>query len=203
MFYVKPTGGSKKTKIGRRRKNGTSNPTHEEAVASGLVAETNPEVPPEEETLEDELVPKKERADNKWRESRAVVARDKKINKLVEQNKALTSLNCALEKDVSVGKEKVKELQHNLYLEKKLTREKELLVQHSHKLALSALMENCALEIEDAFAVAADATNDKLEEEKKRLEASSEFTQKIREERRLAREKAEREHGRHDDVIKK
>ena len=99
-------------------------------------------------------------------------------------------------------KEKVKELQHNFYLEKKLTRDKELLVQQSHKLALSALMENCALEIEDAFAVAADATNDKLEAEKKRLEASSEFSQKIQEERRLAREKAERERGRHDDVVK-
>ena len=132
-----------------------------------------------------------------------MVARDKKINKLVEKNKTLTGHVRALEKDVSVGKEKVKELEHNVYLERKLTRERELKVEHSHQLALSALMENCALEIEDAFAVAKDATNDKLEEEKKRLEASSEFSLKIREERRLASEKVEKERGRHAGVVKK
>jgi len=91
----------------------------------------------------------------------------------------------------------VKALTKTQHVQAKEHRMASLNLEEAHKRAIAELLEEHASAIDEAFATADQKTEELLMLEQQRLEDEAGYTARIREERRLATEKLEKERARH------
>ena len=111
------------------------------------------------------------------------MARDKKVERVFLQRYALAKSNVSLSKSVSEEKYKVKKLENEKYVNAKASQTSSLENYEQHKCANALLCKNHACDIESAFAVADEKTNNNIETEKLRLIAEEDYSTNLRTER--------------------
>ena len=121
------------------------------------------------------------------------MARDKMVEIVFLQRDSLDKSNVSISKTVSQQKAKVEKLEHEKYVDAKASRTASLEKEEQHKVAITLLCENHACDIEAAFAVADEETNNKLEEEKLRLISEKEYSTNLRTERQRSSGKLKKE----------
>ena len=190
---VQPTGSKKKSHIARRRKQGTSyrdSQAHQAALPTQASLSSVHTLPESGGNSPDRPPNKKLRPDDNWRAARAVRSRDEKIeriqakhNTVVQEMNKLRSTNINLQVKVSEQKQAVLEISNKKYNEAKAHRVASLKKEEAHKVALAALCEEHAREIEDAFRIADEATGKILIAEEARLSNDRAHSSMMRAER--------------------
>ena len=198
VFHGGQPTGSKKSGMARRYKQGTSYDAYQAAVADLSVTDaSNPDGEPESS---DPPPVKKQRYDVNWRAVRAVRARDRKVERIQAQHKAvivenenLQSTNVNLQLKVSNQKQAFIKITNEKYNEAKAHRMASIEKEEAHKVAVAALCEEHARKIEDAFMIADEATDKMLIAEELRLSNDRAHSKAVRAERERNHMKLEKE----------
>jgi len=183
VFTVQPSKKRKKT-IGRKQKNGRSYAAYQASVAATTV---NP-VPPGIEASDSvpaassRPAPKKRKDDN-WRVTRAVKSAKNQAVKAVAARDRAREETIASESKARAAEASVKEIEHQLYLEKKHSRATAIKTEEDHKVKITALMEKFYNDLESAHAETELETNKRLQEEALRIESDHKHSQELRKER--------------------
>ena len=192
VFHGTGFPGSKRTKIGRPVRRANSNAAHEdhqEAAENPAPAVAPVDPPPPR--------PKKQRPDNNWRVARAVRSRDRTLERRASETAHLSQKIDSLQKSLRNQKAAVKVLTKTQHVQAKEHRVASLNLEEAHKRAIAELLEEHASAIDKAFATADMKTEELLMLEQQRLEDEAGYTGRIREERRLATKKLEKERANH------
>ena len=198
------TGGQctwKKTKsVGRTQKKGKTYHEHQIASAAAILAGLGDPNPAAELDPVDPTPVKKQRSDNNWRVDRAIRSRDKQAAKNEEklgavsmERDSLSNGIFELESKVLNQKATIKKLQRDQFVVAKAHRIAGLEKEEAHKAAIQVLVEEYAQKIDDAFEYADKETNKKLEAEKAKILADSQYSTNLKKERQRHFDKLKKE----------
>jgi hypothetical protein len=199
VFHKRPTNKKKKT-IGRRHKKGTSYDAHLTALAAADL--TALAAAAADGVAEDELDPApaasskstpKRRKDDNWRSNRAVKSAKRAATKAIAERDIArvdhTSTNGKLHDALS----RVKQVEHEQYMDRKAIRVDALKAEEEHKLALDDLADKFYEELDAAHDEVRIETSKRLSEEARRIEAEEKHSRLLRDERQHYSSKIEKE----------
>ena len=118
------------------------------------------------------------------------------------EGKGISKRNVALKATVKQQKDKIKRLEHEKFVDAKAYRTSDIEKEEAHKLAIARLCEEHALKIDEAFEFADKETSKKLEAEKARILADSQYSNNLRKERQRSSVNLKKRLADQADVIK-
>ena len=185
MVFHSKGSRKKKSSIGRQHKKGRSY----SAFANSL-----PDDLPNDESNHAEVESNsKVRIDDSWRTNRAVVSGKKAVVKQKAKNKALLTQKYSLKSSLNKSQLKVKQLEHERYLDKKEARATTLIAEKAHQVAMSDRSEKFCQELEAAHAETAEQTSNLLVAEACRIAREHEHAKSLRTERTFYAKKVQKE----------
>ena len=159
----------------------------------------NPAPPAQQVATANDAFPctaRKKRRDDNWRERRAVMnAQNQTAKAIAARNKAREE-NIVSKRKVQDVKARVKEVEHELYLDRKANRENKIKLEEQHKLAMNELMETFYIDLEAAYAKTESETAKRLEEEARRINSEQQHRKDLSKERVLSSTKVKKEQAR-------
>ena len=168
----------KKPKIGYRDKKGNSYANYQKDIAAagedvGETANDTDSAISFSQPLAEIPWADKNWADN-YQVQRALNYRDNKVAKLWLKSNDLSKKNQSLKGTVHKQKYTIKDLTHQMNVDEKANRTAAVQAEDVHQAALAALSEECASEIDEAYAVANTETEKNLDAESCRILADRE-----------------------------
>ena len=208
VFTVQPSK-KKKATIGYRHKKGGTYAAHQDSLAAGTVNPLPPGVePPDGVSAASSIPVPKKRKDNNWRVARAVKRAKNQAARAVAARDRAREEASASKSNTRAAKASVKEVEHQLYLEKKNSRATAIKTEEEHKVQVDALVEKFGTELECAHAETRLETNKRLQEEALRILSNNKHSQELRKDRQYhadkmaaKKSKAERDSSAHAATI--
>ena len=184
VFHTKPSNKRKRQFAVHQRRN--SYRVYQTSIANNENSETvledpvdTPEVPPPANPR----VPSKPRSDDNWRTNRAVQSAKRAAAKATAERDAVADDAAKTLEKLTQAKARVKEVEHQQFMERKDARTTAIKTEEEHKFALSELTEKYFSQIEQAQASVDVETTKRITEEELRIKSDQKHATKLRKER--------------------
>ena len=149
VFHSIPSG-KKKSSIGRKHKKGSTYASFQNPLPDGESnhAEAEGGIQHIDPILNTIKPSSKVRSDDSWRTNRAVEAGKKAVVKAKAKNKSLLTKNNSLKSSLNKFQSRVKQLEHERYMDKKEARATTIIAKKAHQVAMSDQTEKFCEELE-------------------------------------------------------